>query len=76
MRVVEYRGNNYDGRLTYLSLAPSLGCDVLDRTELRFGKFGIPTLVIRYRITSYKPGEPDKSLFELPVGYKVGKTER
>ena len=55
VRVVEYRGADYNGRRVYLSLAPSLGCEALDRIELQFGKFGIPTLMIRSRITSFKP---------------------
>lgn len=73
-RVVEYREEGNDGRLTYLALAPSLGCEIMDSLELQFGKFGVPTSIIRYRITSYKPGEPGNSLFELPAGYKIRNT--
>ena len=74
--VVGYRSTDNRRPPTYLSLAPSLGCEIMDKLELQFGNFGIPTLMIRSRITSFKPGEPDKSLFELPPGYKIQNTSR
>ena len=68
--VLEYRSDNNNLPKVYRALAPSLGCEIMDDLELRFGKFGVPQYVIRYRITSYKLKEPDKKLFELPAGYK------
>lgn len=58
-----------------LSLAPSLGCEVMEHVRTYPGTLGIPGARWRYRVTSYKSGEPDPGLFRLPAGYSVQKEE-
>lgn len=66
------RYQRVDGVATnQLSLAPKYGCEVMESVEWRKGTLGIPAAYRRYRVTLYRPGEPDKSAFELHPGYRV-----
>lgn len=58
-----------------LSLAPSLRCEVMEYVHAYPGTLGIPGARWRYRVMSYKSGEPDPGLFRLPSGYSVQKEE-
>jgi hypothetical protein len=69
--VVRYRAVDQKDTETELSLAPDLGCEVIEEEHTWPGTFGIPGARWRYRVTSYTPGEPDRSIFQLPVGYTV-----
>ena len=69
--VVQYRHVNDKGTIRQLSLAPEHGCEVMEDLQRSKGTLGIPSALRRYRVTSYRPGEPDKSLFVLPAGYRV-----
>jgi hypothetical protein len=54
-----------------MAFAPGLHCEVMERIETWKGTFGIPGAQSSYRITSFKPGEPDRSLFDIPAGYRI-----
>ncbi|MBC8165858.1 MAG: hypothetical protein H7Y20_08305 [Bryobacteraceae bacterium] len=54
-----------------MSLAPGLACEVMEEIHTSPGTLGIPGAKWHYRVTSYKPGEPDQNMFRLPVGYIV-----
>ena len=56
---------------TELSFAPELACEVMEEVHTWHGTLGIPGAKWRYHVTSYTPGEPDRSMFQLPVGYAV-----
>jgi len=70
-RVVRYRSVDWQGMQIELSLAPGLGCEVMEEVHTSPGTLGIPGAKWRYRVSSYKPGEPDSSVFRLPAGYSV-----
>jgi hypothetical protein len=69
--VVQYRAVDEKGAETRLSLAPGLACEVMEEIHTSPGTLGIPGAKWQYRVTSYKPGEPDRNAFRLPVGYTV-----
>ena len=69
--VVEYRSEEADGSSRRISLAPDYGCELMEEVVHTKGTLGIPGSQWRYRVTSYKYGEPSKSVFELPSGYRV-----
>jgi hypothetical protein len=56
---VRYRAVDEKGTETELSLAPSLACEVMEEVHTWPGTLGIPGAKWQYRVTSYKPGEPD-----------------
>src|SRR5260370_603196 len=72
--VMEYRGVDEKGTVYQLFLAPEYGCEVMEEIVRWKGTLGIPGAHWRYRVTSYKPGEPDESVFEVPTGYRVEST--
>lgn len=67
--VIRYRAVAESGITIELSLAPALNCEVMDEVETWPGTLGVPGAKWHYRVTSYKPGEPDRTLFRLPAGY-------
>lgn len=69
--VVHYRVVETDGSTTDLSLAPGLACEVMEEVSTLPGTLGIPGAKWHYRVTSYKSGEPDASLFQLPAGHTI-----
>lgn len=69
--VVEYRSEEAYGTFRRISLAPEYGCEVMEQVDRTKGTLGIPGSQWRYRVTSYKPGEPSRSVFEVPPGYRV-----
>ena len=69
--VVDYRSEEADGSSRRISLAPQYGCEVMEEVARTKGTLGIPGSQWRYRVTSYKPGEPQRSAFELPSSYRV-----
>lgn len=73
--VVQYRDEGIDGTVHQLALAPELGCEVMEEIVRKKGTLGIPGAYWHYLVTMYKPGEPDKSRFQVPDGYSV-KTKR
>ena len=68
--VVRYRAVHEEG-VTQLSFAPGLACELMESIETALGTLGIPSAKSHYQVTSYKAGEPDRSLFQLPAGYIV-----
>lgn len=69
--VVSYQGVDEDGIFTEVSLAPALACEVMEVIRTWPGTLGIPGAKWHYLVTSYKPGEPDPTLFRPPAGYIV-----
>ncbi len=74
--VTQYRRVDDRGTVSLLSLAPEFRCDVMEEIKRWKGTLGIPGAQWRFRVTSYKPGEPDKSVFELPAQYRVEQRAR
>jgi hypothetical protein len=72
--VMRYRDVGEDGTLHQLSLAPELKCEVMDALVRWKGTLGIPGAQWRYRVTSYTPGEPPGTVFQIPAGYRVETT--
>ena len=70
---VQYRHVDDKGTTRELSLAPDYGCEVMEDIVRWKGTLGIPGAQWRYLVTSYKRGEPNKGVFELPAGYRVEK---
>jgi hypothetical protein len=68
--IVRYRRRDA-GETTWLSLSPELGCEVMEEITDRSWILGIPNSRWRFRVTSYKSGEPDRAVFELPAGYRI-----
>lgn len=68
---VQYRGVSDGGEEIELSLAPTLGCEVMELVRTWPGTLGIPGARWRYRITSYRSAQPDPKLFQVPPGYSV-----
>lgn len=69
--VVRYQAFDEKGTETDLSLAPGLSCEVMEEVHTWPGTLGIPAAKWQYHVTSYKPGEPDRSILRLPVGYII-----
>ena len=74
--VMQYRRVDDGGTVSLLSLALGFRCDVMEEIKRWKGTLGIPGAQWRYRVTAYKLGEPDKSVFELPAEYKIEITSR
>jgi hypothetical protein len=72
---VQYSLIDTEGKQTDLSFAPALACEVMEEIVTFPGTLIIPGAKSRYRVTSYKTGEPDRSRFRVPSGYKI-KPER
>jgi hypothetical protein len=73
--MVQYQSEEADGSLCRISLAPGYGCEVMEQVVRTKGTLGIPGSQWRYRVTSYKPGEPSSGVFELPPGYRIESTK-
>lgn len=67
-RVVRYRAIDKEGTEIELSLAPALGCEVMEHVKTWAGTLGIPGAKWHYRVTAYRAGEPDREVFSLPPG--------
>src|SRR6266850_6631667 len=70
-RVVRYRFVDEQGTEVRMSLAPGLGCEVMEEVRLFKGTLGIPGAKWRYSVTAYKAGEPERNIFLVPPGYIV-----
>lgn len=64
--VVNYQSLGEDGTEIELSVAPTEHCEVMAMTITTPGTLGIPSSRWAYRVTSYKPGDPDWTLFRRP----------
>jgi hypothetical protein len=58
--------NQSNGTVLNLVVAPSLGCHMLEATTTRQGR-----TVERKSVENLRLGDPDPSLFEVPVGYRL-----
>lgn len=64
--VVRYQAVDGKGTEIDLSLAPGLACEVMEEVHTVAGVLGIPSAQWQYHVRSFKPGEPDRSIFRLP----------
>jgi hypothetical protein len=71
--VIRYRAEDARGTVRELSLAPDLACEVMEEVHWWKGTLGIPAAKWGYVVTNYRPGEPDRRLFQLPAGYDLRK---
>lgn len=69
--VARYKWEGDRGSGTEMSFAPGLSCEVMEREETSPDTLGIPGGVWNYRVTAFKPGEPDRSLFHVPPDYII-----
>jgi hypothetical protein len=69
-RSIYYTGLRSKRERMYLWLSPSLGCTQMRVLSVGHNSIGLPTSYSRLELVLVRIGEPDKTLFEAPNGYK------
>lgn len=77
VRAVEYVYESADHRFVQrISFAPSLGCTAVAFNLSTRNAAGLPTSEDDWRLVSATLGEPDRTLFAVPSGYRVMRSEK